>query len=144
MTETRHTAQAGVPAFPAGRYGRRREPRRGRSWVLAVLVVVFVVAGSALSYRLYRLYGDPTYDAKVITYTEITDSQILVDFQVTVPAGGSAVCVLRARSRDGAEVAREEVRVDAPPGEKHPVVRHLLATSGRPIIGEVLRCRPAD
>ena len=46
-------------------------------------------------------------------YTDITDTQVLVDFRVTVPAGGSAVCVLRARARDGAEVGREEVTVTA-------------------------------
>ncbi|MFB6393905.1 DUF4307 domain-containing protein [Polymorphospora lycopeni] len=144
MTETRATTQPGASMFPPGRYGRRREARRTRPWIVGALVAVLVIGGLGLSVRLYRMWGDPTYDAKVITYTEITDRQILVDFQVTVPEGGSAVCVLRARSRDGAEVAREEVRVDAPAGEKHPVVRHRLATSARPMIGEVMRCRAAD
>lgn len=141
MPETPATVQPTAPVFPPGRYGRRRAPRRHRPWIPALLAVVLVAVMGAVAFRLYRMYGDPTYDAQVITYTEITDTQVVVDFRVTVPAGGSAICVLRARSRDGAEVAREEVRVAAEPGERQVSVRHRLATSARPMIGEVLRCR---
>lgn len=144
MTETHTTTPPTAPVFPPGRYGRRRAERRQRPWLVWVLVSVLVATLSLMSLRLYRMYGDPNYTAEVITYTEITDSQILVDFRVTVPAGGSAVCVLRARSFDGAEVAREEVTVTAPPGEKRPTARHRLATTARPMLGEVLRCRAAD
>ena len=141
MSETHATS---APIFPPGRYGRRRAARRGRPW-LAGLVVAGVLAALALmSVRLYWQYGDPTYDAEVITYTDITDAQILVKFQVTVPPGGSADCLLRARSRDGAEVAREMVRVTAEAGKKHPIVQHRLATTGRAFLGEVMRCRPAE
>ncbi|MFY1673098.1 DUF4307 domain-containing protein [Plantactinospora sp. WMMB334] len=144
MPETPATPVPTAPVFPPGRYGRRRAPRRRRPWVSALLAVALVAALGAVSYRLYRQYGDPNYDAQVITYTEITDTQVVVDFRVTVPAGGSAVCVLRARSRDGAEVAREQVRVTAEPGQRHLTVRHRLVTTGRPLLGEVLRCHPAD
>lgn len=143
MTETHATAGTGAPVFPPGRYGRRREPRRRRPWLVALLLVVVVAVGAALSVRLYRQYGDPAYDAQVLRYTDVTDSQVLVEFRVTVPDGGSAICVVRARSRDGAEVGKAEVRVDAPPGVTHPVTRYLLATSARPINGEVVRCRAA-
>lgn len=143
MTETPATPVPTAPVFPPGRYGHRRAHRRRRPWIPALLVVVLVAVMGAVSYRLYRQYGDPNYDAQVITYTGITEAQVVLDFRVTVPAGGSAVCVLRARSRDGAEVAREEVRVTAEPGQRHLTARHRLATTARPIIGEVLRCRPA-
>ncbi|SDY72937.1 protein of unknown function [Micromonospora pattaloongensis] len=142
MTETHATTPPRGPVFPPGRYGRRREPRRRRPWLLALLLVPAFAVAATVSVRLYRQYGDPTYQAKVITYTQITDSQIVVDFRVTVPSGGAADCVLRARSRDGAEVGREQVRVTAAPGEKHPVVSHRLATTARPLIGEVVRCGP--
>jgi len=144
VPETPATSAPPAPVFPPGRYGHRRAPRRRRPWIFALLVVVLVVVMSAVSLRLYRQYGDPNYDAQVITYTEITDTQVLIDFRVTVPAGGSTVCVLRARSRDGAEVGREELRVVAEPGQRHLTARHRLATTARPIIGEVLRCRPGD
>ena len=143
MPETPATVQPTAPVFPPGRYGRRRAPRRHRPWIPALLAVVLVAVMGAVAFRLYRMYGDPTYDAQVITYTEITDSQVVIDFRVTVPEGGSAVCVLRARARDGAVVGLETISVSAEPGQRHLTVRHRLATTARPIVGEVLRCRPA-
>lgn len=130
--------------FPPGRYGRRRAPRRRHPWVVALLLVAVVAVGAVLAIRLYRQYGDPTYDAQVIGYRGITDTEIVVEFRVNVPAGGAATCVLRARSRDGAEVGKAEVRVSAAPGETRPVTTHRLPTSARPVIGEVLRCRAVD
>ena len=138
MTETQATTPPDAPVFPPGRYGRRRP------MVLALLVVAALVASGLLALRLYRMYGDPTYDPQVITYTDITDTQIVVVFQVTLPEGGSADCRVRARSRDGVEVGLAEVRVDAAPGEKQAIVTYRLATTGRALIGEVLRCWPAE
>ncbi|MFG3419471.1 DUF4307 domain-containing protein [Micromonospora sp. NPDC047730] len=142
MTETHATLPPGAPAFPPGRYGRRREPGRRRPLLAALLVIALVAVLSLVTVRLYRQYGDPNYDAQVITYTGITDSQVLVDFRVTVPEGGSAVCLLRARDRAGAEVAKEKVTVTARPGQRQVTTQHRLVTSARPFIGEVVRCRP--
>ncbi|MFG3644976.1 DUF4307 domain-containing protein [Micromonospora sp. NPDC047762] len=143
MTETHATISPGAPVFPAGRYGRRRAPggKRRRTLMAALALLALVATLTVISVRLYRQYGDPVYDAQVITYTDITDKQVLVDFRVTVPSGGSAVCVLRARDRAGAEVGREEVTVTADPGDRHVTTRHRLTTTARPFIGEVLRCR---
>ena len=143
MTETHAPTTPAAPVFPPGRYGRRREPGRRRPWLVAALAVVTLVAGAAVAVRLYRNYGDPAYDAQVVTYTDITDSGITVVFRASVPEGGRAVCVLRARSRDGAEVGREEVTVPDTPGDGPTQVSHLLATSAKPLIGEVIRCVPA-
>ncbi|TDC36022.1 DUF4307 domain-containing protein [Micromonospora sp. 15K316] len=144
MSETHTTVAPEAPVFPAGRYGRRRDPGRRRSKVPAVAaLVVLLVALSVISVRLYRQYGDPNYDAQVITYTDITDNQLRLDFRVTVPSGGSADCLLRARDRAGNEVAREQTTVTAAPGERHVTVQHQMKTTGRAFIGEVLRCRPA-
>lgn len=140
MSETHATS---APVFPPGRYGHRRERRHRRPVLAGLLAVTVLAALSLVAVRLYQQYGDPNYDAEVITYTGITDSQMLIDFRVTVPAGGSAVCALRARSRDGAVVAREEVRVNAAPGERQVTTRHRLVTTAEGFIGEVLRCRPA-
>ncbi|WBB77406.1 DUF4307 domain-containing protein [Micromonospora sp. WMMD882] len=140
MTETHATTAPGAPVFPPGRYGRRRQARRRRPWLTALLVAVVVVALGLAAFRLYQRYGDPTYDAQVITYTDVTDTGILVDFQVNVPPGGSAVCLLRARSVDGAEVAREQVPVTADGQDRVVRLQHRLTTSARPFIGEVVRC----
>ncbi len=139
MTETPATA----PVFPPGRYGRRREPRRTPRWLVPVLVALVILAGVGAGARLYRQYGDPNYKATVIRYTDITDTGVTVDFSVQVPPGGSARCALRGRSYDGAEVGRAEVTVTAAPGERTVTSRHTVATSGRPFIGEVVRCAAA-
>lgn len=143
MTETHATIPPGAPIFPPGRYGRRRTPGRRRPLLVGLLAVALAAVLSLVVLRLYTMYGDPTYDADVITYTGITDSQVVVDFQVIVPPGGSAVCILRARSQDGAEVGLAEVTVTARPGERQITAQHRLVTTARPFIGEVLRCQPA-
>jgi hypothetical protein len=139
VTETPATA----PVFPPGRYGRRRRPRTGRRWVLPVLAALVVLVGVGAATRLYGRYGDPTYDATVIRYTDITDTGVAVDFRVRVPAGGSARCALRARSYDGAEVGRAEVTVTAAEDERSVTARGIVPTTARPFIGEVVRCRAA-
>jgi hypothetical protein len=108
-----------------------------------VALVLVVLATVALAARLYQQYGDPTYDAQVTRLTEITDSQIMIEFRVVVPPGGSAVCTVRARSRAGAEVGHAEVGVSAAPGERSAVTAYRLATTERPFTGEVPRCRAA-
>jgi hypothetical protein len=142
VTETHATLEPNAPVFPPGRYGRRRAPRRRRPVLAALLVIAVVATLTAVSVRLYRQYGDPAYDAQVISYGDITDDQVVVDFRVNLPDGASTVCVLRARDHAGAEVAREEVPVTAARGQRHVTVRHRLVTSARPFIGEVVRCRP--
>ncbi|HEY6594190.1 MAG TPA: DUF4307 domain-containing protein [Asanoa sp.] len=143
MTETHATTPAGTPVFPPGRYGRRRAPRRRRPWLMVALVAVMVIVGTAVAVRLYRSYGDPTYQPEVVTWANLSDTRVSVTFRVRVPTGGSAVCVVRARSREGVEVGSEEVRVIAAPGQRRPTITHELAVTGRAIVGEVPRCRAA-
>lgn len=143
MSETHATIASGAPVFPPGRYGRRREPGRRRPLLLVLVAALLLALLGLVAARLYNQYGDPDYRAEVITYTGITDSRVVVEFRVTVPAGGSATCLLRARSHDGAEVGHVEATVTAPPGERHVRTRQEVPTTARPFIGEVLRCRPA-
>lgn len=143
MTETHATITPGAPAFPPGRYGRRREPGRRRPLLVWLLVAVLVAGLGLVAAQLYARYGDPTYDAELITYTDVTDTGVSVDFRVTLPESGTALCVLRARSHDGAEVGRDEVEVSARPGVRHATFQHRITTTARPFIGEVIRCRPA-
>lgn len=143
MSETHATVTPGAPVFPPGRYGRRRQSRRRRPLLLALVVAVLLAILGLVAAKLYQQYGDPEYRAEVITYTGITDTRVVVDFRVTVPPGGSATCLLRARSHDGAEVGHVEATVTARPGQRYVTTRQEVPTSARPFIGEVLRCRPA-
>jgi hypothetical protein len=138
VTETHATTPNGTPVFPPGRYGHRREPRRHGRTVAAVALAAVLVAALAVAIRLYGQYGDPAYDPQLLRYTDVTDSQIVLTFRVNLPTGEAAVCAVRARSRDGAVVGRAEVPV--PAGQ--PEVTYKLATTARPVTGEVVRCRP--
>ncbi|ATO14947.1 DUF4307 domain-containing protein [Micromonospora sp. WMMA1998] len=142
MSETHATVTPGTPVFPPGRYGRRREPGRRRPLLLALTVTVLLAVLGLAAAKLYSQYGDPEYQGEMISYTGITDSRVVVDFRVTVPPGGSATCLLRARSHDGAEVGHVEATVTAESGQRHVRARQEVPTSARPFIGEVLRCRP--
>jgi hypothetical protein len=143
VTETNATTSTAAPVFPPGRYGRRRAPRRGRRWLVAVLAVVALVVGLAVAVRLHEQYGDGPYDTDLVRYTDVTDTQVVVQFRVSLPAGKAATCAVRARNRAGLEVGRAEVRVP-PNRDPHPVVTYRLATRERPVSGEIQGCGPAN
>ena len=136
MDETRATA----PAFPPGRYGRRRDGKRRLAVPLAVLAVV-LVASLLLSVRLYRQWGDPTYDAQIVGWTDVTATQITVQFTVQVPAGGSATCTLRARDYGGNEVGRNIVTVSATGDAKVISASEVVPTTAKAFVGDVIRCQ---
>ena len=127
------------PTFPAGRYGRRREPRPRRRWLTVVLAVIAAVAGVGLSVRLYQQYGQPDYIPTVTRFYDITDEGVTVEFDVRKPADESATCRVRARARSGEEVGLAEVDV----ATGSPVrTTYRLATSKKPVTVEVPACGP--
>ncbi|MGH3648617.1 MAG: DUF4307 domain-containing protein [Micromonosporaceae bacterium] len=134
---------AAEPTFPAGRYGRRRQPRPARRWVAVLLATLVIIAGLAISLQLYRQYGDPTYQPKVLTFT-IGDGEVTIRFQVYKPGGQPATCIVRARAANGEEVGRAEVAIPAgSPDSDSVTVTYTLATSREPVTGEVVGCAPA-
>jgi Domain of unknown function (DUF4307) len=137
VSETRAT----TPAFPPGRYGRRRDGKRHLGAPIAFGVIVLVVC-VALAVKLYHQYGDPTYDPQIIGWSDITDSQITINFTVNVPAGGTAACVLRARNYDGAEVGRRTVTVSAKGDNITIEAKEPVPTTARASVGDVLSCQP--
>jgi hypothetical protein len=143
VTDTTKAETSGAdPVFPPGRYGRRRAPRRRRGWLPVIAAVLAVTIAILIAVRLYRQYGNPLYDAAVIRVTELADDHVTVEFQVTVPAGGSASCTVRARATSGAEVGRETIDVRAEPGQTRAVAVHRLATTQRARVAEVPGCGP--
>lgn len=143
VPETNATTSTGAPVFPPGRYGRRRAPRRARRWVVVAIALFAVVVGLAVAFRLHRQYGEGAYDAELVRYTDVTERQVVIQFRVNLPAGKAATCAVRARNRAGQQVGRAEVRV--PPGDDpHPVITYRLATSERPVSGEIQGCGPPN
>ncbi|MFI7598664.1 DUF4307 domain-containing protein [Actinoplanes sp. NPDC049681] len=99
------------------------------------------VAAVALAVRLYHQYGDPAYDAQIVRWTGVTQTQITVDFTVRIPPGGVATCNLRARDYDGNVVGTRTVTVRAADGKPTIEVSEVVPTTAKAFVGEVLGCR---
>jgi hypothetical protein len=109
--------------------------------MLAALVAGVVAVGTISAQQFAQQYGPGRpYHPTVERFYEITDRQVVVEFTVAVPAGETAICAVRARAEHGGEVGREEIRVAPEPGADRTRVVHRLATTERPVTGEVQRC----
>ncbi len=135
MSETRAT----TPVFPAGRYGRRRDGRRRLAGPIA-LGLIIVVGAVALLFRVWGTWGSHHYEAQIVRWTNVTESQMTIDFTVNVPAGGSATCGLRVRDYDGFEVGRRTVTVRATGNEEIIRASEVVTTNARGVVGDVVRC----
>jgi len=137
VNETRAT----TPAFPPGRYGRRRDGKRHRALPLTVLALV-IVASLLLTVRLYRQWGDPNYDAQIVSWDAVSATQLSMKFTVRVPAGGSTRCVLRGRDYGGNEVGRREVTLSASGEETTIAAVEVVPTTAKAAVADVVRCQP--
>ena len=137
MNETRAT----TPAFPPGRYGRRRAGKRRRALPLTVLTIV-IIGSLLLTVRLYRQWGDPNYGSQIVGWTDVTATQMKIQFTVRVPAGGSASCLLRARDYGGTEVGHRTVTVSAADDKTTISASEVVPTTAQGSVGEVIRCQP--
>jgi Domain of unknown function (DUF4307) len=143
VSETRATTTADTaPVFPPGRYGRRRDGRRRR--LVPAIILAMVVAGSVwLTIRLYDQYGQTAYQSQIVGWDPPTDSRILIKFTVTVPAGASARCTLRARDYGGNELGRREVVVHPVGAATTITAEEAVPTTARASVGDVLGCEAA-
>jgi hypothetical protein len=131
--------------FPPGRYGRRRDPayQRRRRWVAWVAGGLVVALGLAIAVKLYRQYAQPPYEVMNLNVTDLRDDAVTVTFDVRVPAGEGASCTVQGHTRDGLRVGWQ--RIDVPPGNADQTVlrvTYTLATTARPMTGEVPGCGP--
>jgi hypothetical protein len=131
--------------FPAGRYGRRRDPayQRRRRWLTWVAGALVALAGLAIAVKLYDQYADPLYAVTNINTTQLTDTGVSVEFDVRVPAGEGASCTVEGHNRDGHLVGSQTF--DVPPAGPQATTIHVtysLATTQRAMTGEVPGCGP--
>lgn len=131
--------QTGIPTYPPGRYGRRRSSSPVTRWLPVAVVLLGVAAGLALAVTLYTRYGSPEMRVSV-QRVQLADRGATVEFRVRKPAGGPAVCVVRARDLAGATLAAADVPV---PAGTDVVVSHALVTDRRPFTADVAECHAA-
>ena len=134
------TAPNAARRRPDGRYD---QPSLVGQRVLAVLLgVLFVGLLVAVVLALYnRFVGAEDVRGRVISFDVQSDRLVVLDVEVSKPAGGKAYCVLRARNEAGAEIGRDVAVLDAV-GTPSTVVRNRfpLATTARSVTGELAQC----
>jgi hypothetical protein len=102
-----------------------------------------LVAGVLIAVKLYRQYAQAPYQVNIVSVTDLTDHAVTVTFDVTTPPGGGAACTVVAHTREGEQVGLAEINVPpGPAGQTTTQVTYTLATTKRPITGEVPGCGP--
>ncbi|GAB3219138.1 hypothetical protein GCM10027447_01260 [Glycomyces halotolerans] len=134
---------SGDVAFPPGRYGRRRQPRKRRPAVTAALTLAVVAGGVAASLQLADQYGHGEYSSNLLGYDTSVPGQVSITFEVFKPAGEGAICRVRSRDMSGAEIGFAEVRIPSDDSTRVETT-YALAVTGDPNTGEVQRCWTAD
>jgi hypothetical protein len=97
-----------------------------------------IIASLLIAWSLFDRYGPQDYTGTVVRWSDVTDHQIVITFDVIKPDDRPATCIVRARGADGAEVGYAQVDVPAPGTRQR--VTYTLATTARPVTGEVPRC----
>ena len=126
---------------PADRYGGRRRPRRfGRRIVIVGLTLLIAVVALGVATVAFWRLGTADVRGELGGY-RLLDGET-VEVTVTVTRRDPAqpvVCIVRARSRDGAETGRREVLV--PPSATATVhVTTEVKSTRPPVIGDVYGC----
>ena len=123
--------------LPEGRYG----PRVGsdRRWAVPVGLLLAVLAGLAIAVIGYRNLGTTPIRTETLGFTLLTGNA--VQLRLTVirdDPSRPAVCIVRARSRDGEETGRKELYV--PPAAGPIALTTVVRTSRPPVTAEVYGC----
>lgn len=132
--------------LPESRYGARGGGRRRRGAALAGLLVA-VLAGLVVAVVGYRNLGSTPVqgealgftllDGSLDTYPETYGVTLRLNVIRDDPAR-PAVCIVRARSRDGEETGRKEVYV--PPAAGPIILTTVVRASRPPVTADVYGC----
>jgi hypothetical protein len=97
-----------------------------------------LAASVGIGYRLYEQYGSPDYSPRLLAETERTADHVTIRFEVrSRNSDRPAVCRVRARALNGAEVGSAEVPV---PAGARVVQTYTLVTSQRAAVVDIPHC----
>ncbi|MGH3885076.1 MAG: DUF4307 domain-containing protein [Pseudonocardiaceae bacterium] len=132
--------------LPEGRYGSRGAGRR-RRWATPAGLLLAVLAGLVAAVIGYRNLGSTPVQGETLGFIlldgtpgihpEIYGAQLRLKVVRDDPSR-PAVCIVRARSRDGEETGRKEVYV--PPAAGPIVLTTVVHTSRPPVTADVFGC----
>jgi len=125
---------------PQERYGRAPRPEANRRRVvmgLAALVTAALIGGAVAAYQ--RFEGNDV-EGTMGAYEVLDDQTVTVTISVRrKDPSKAAVCIVRARSRDGAETGRREVLVE-PAEAKTVQLTAVVKSYQRPFVGDIYGC----
>lgn len=124
---------------PPGRYQSTARTRPGKfvTWGLTALVII---AGAIIAYVAYNKFAVKEIDTNVVSFDLMDDSTVDIHITVTrADPSRPAVCIIRARSKDGSETGRREVYV-APSDSQTVELTAPVRTSHPPAVGDVYGC----
>jgi hypothetical protein len=114
--------------------------RQRRRWIIIGLTVLVLAIGAAVAVAGYQRLGTGDVEGTMSGYRLVDDETVSVTFTVTRrDPSRPAVCIVRARSKDGSETGRREVLV--PPSPQRSVqVTTIVKAIRPPVIGDVYGC----
>lgn len=126
--------------LPEGRYpsstSRDGVSRRTKN----ILLVLVLIVGVGVAYLGYLRFSVKDVEGTALSFDLVDDTTVSIRLSVTrADPEQDAVCIVRARSRDGSETGRRELLV--PGGSAKEVdVTSVVRTSQPPAVGEVYGC----
>ena len=124
----------------SSRYGRSPMTTVKRRRLTIALTTLAVAAGVAVAATAYQRFEGTAVEGEIAAFDVLDDQTVSVTISVTrndpaVPV----VCIVRARSRDGAETGRREILIG--PSEAKTVQVTATVTSFRqPFVGDIYGC----
>ncbi|MBV8992170.1 MAG: DUF4307 domain-containing protein [Pseudonocardiales bacterium] len=123
--------------LPEGRYGRRNGRRP--AWAIPAGLAFAVLLGLAVAVIGYRNLGTTPIQGQAVSFTLLPGNAVQLRLSVVRDdPSRPAVCIVRARSRDGEETGRREVYV--PPAAGPIVLSTVVQTSRPPVTADVYGC----
>ena len=116
--------------LPGSRYGRKARSPVSQRWMAIALTALVVALGFAVARLGYQRFEGNAVEGETVS---ITISVTRKD-----PAN-QVVCIVRARSRDGAETGRREILVGASQA-KTVQVTTTVKSYKRPFVGDIYGC----
>jgi uncharacterized protein DUF4307 len=116
------------------RYGRKRTLSDRQKYAAIVLALLL---GTLASYAVFRNGEHPIQYASG-NFQVVSDTQVLISFEVDKPKAWTVTCAVRSRNAIGAEVGRKTVTIA--PGKKVNRLTEALTTTDRAVTGEVEDC----
>lgn len=129
--------------LPEGRYPAHTGPSGIRGALSPRLRILFVavvlILGLGVAYVGYLKFAVKPIEGTQLSFDIVDDSTMSIRFSVTrADPSEPAVCIIRARSRDGSETGRREVYIAPSSGTVD--LTSEVRTSSAPAVGDVYGC----